>query len=87
MYINTNSNWTPPGVAVCRASVRARVNTKCVLHFLSGGTSAGKLCYTACGWQCTGLQFEVRATLPEGLKHRAMCGTCLPVTRLLEIMD
>jgi len=48
---------------------------------------AGKLCYTACGWQYTGLQFEVRATLPEGLKHKAVCGTCLPATRLLESMD
>ena len=60
--------------------------TSGVWHF-TRDHCAGKHCYTACGWQYTGLQFDVRASLPEGLKHKAVCGTCLPATRLLEMMD
>ena len=45
--------------------------------------SAGKLCYTACGWQYTGLHFVVQTKLPLSLSRKSLCGTCLPSHRLL----
>ena len=57
-----------------------------VWHY-SRDHAAGKACYTACGWKYTGLQFEVKCALPDGLSHKEVCGTCLPAKRLLAMLD
>jgi len=49
--------------------------------------AAGARCFTACGWQYTGLQFIAQPELPALLSHKVMCGTCLPASRLLASLD
>ena len=56
-----------------------------VWHF-TRAHRAGQLCYTACGWQYTGMHFDVMCELPNIANHKQFCGTCLPAHRLRAMM-
>ena len=43
--------------------------------------AAGRVCYTACGWNYTGLSFDISTDLPSNTSHKFLCGTCLPKSR------
>ena len=43
---------------------------------------AGHVCFSACGGQYTGVQFDVSLSLPCNISPQMLCGTCLPKSRL-----
>ena len=69
------------------APVRFIMNCASRMWHISRDHIAGKSCYTACGWQYTGLHFEASLELPENSSHKVICGTCMPAERLLASLD
>ena len=69
------------------APIRFIMNCASNIWHISRDHIAGKSCYTACGWQYTGLHFEATTEMPTDISHKAICGSCMPAERLLASMD
>ena len=69
------------------APVRYIMNCASNMWHVSRDHIAGRSCYTACGWQYTGLHFEASVELPANSSHKVICGTCMLAERLLASMD
>ena len=69
------------------APVRFIMNCTSNIWHISRDHIAGKSCYTACGWQYTGLHFEASTEMPANISHKSICGSCMPAERLLASMD
>ena len=67
--------------------IRFIMNCASNVWHISRDHIAGKSCYTACGWQYTGLHFEASIEMPTTISHKAICGSCMPAERLLASMD